>query len=137
MSVDLSPIEWPTGTLLKRRAIFVYEGARLQAASVNAPVVPEPWSMRDETFRSQFFEIIDKMCGPDRYTDAEEAHNSWWDKYREMGWTYGPKRDPLPRPIPTWSRSPSWNGPNGSRMPCSSRCARWHASGSLMRTRAI
>ena len=93
MSTSHDPIEWPKGSLRERRAIFVYEGARLQAAAVNAPVVPEPWSTRDDVFKTQFLDIIDRMCGPDRFRDAEEAHDSWWRKYEEMGWTYGAVRD--------------------------------------------
>lgn len=100
MTVDLTPIEWPTGSLRDRRAIFVYEGARLQAAAVNAPVVPEPWPARDDAFRRQFLDVIEMMCGPERFTDAEKAHNSWWRTYEEMGWTYGPKRDPIAKTHP-------------------------------------
>ena len=90
-----APIEWPSGDLLSRQAIFIYEAARLQAAAVNAPIVPEPWSARDERFRDQFLEITTKMVGPERFRDAEEAHNSWWDAYLAMGWSYGPERDPV------------------------------------------
>lgn len=93
MSIDLTPIQWPDGTLLERRAIFVYEGARFQAAACNAPIVPEPWSTRDDTFKTQFLKLIDKMCGPFRFKDPEEAHDSWWKAYEDMGWTYGPIRD--------------------------------------------
>lgn len=94
MTVDTRAIEWPHGSLMERRAIFIYEAARLQAAAVNAPVVPEPWSSRDQAFRDQMVNgIITQMMGPDRFTDAEEAHDSWWRKYEEMGWTYGAVRD--------------------------------------------
>ncbi len=88
------PIEWPTGSLLERRAIFVYESTRLQAAAVDAPIVPEPWSTRDEAFKAQFRELIERSCGPFRFKNAEEAHNSWWQAYHGMGWVYGPVRDP-------------------------------------------
>lgn len=87
------PIEWPAGPLLLRRAIFIYEGARLHAASINAPIVPEPWSHRDEEFRAQFLDITERMMGEDRYADAEEAHDSWWQAYVDLGWVYGPERD--------------------------------------------
>lgn len=89
----MEPVEWPTGSLLQRRAIFVYEVARLQAAAVNAPIVPEPWSTRDEKFKAQFLELIDRSCGPFRFKNAEEAHDSWWKAYEDMGWVYGPVRD--------------------------------------------
>lgn len=101
MSIDLRPIEWPTGSLLERRAIFIYEAARLQAAAVNAPVIPEPWSAREREFKEQMLHgIITQMMGPDRFTDAEAAHDSWWDKYKEMGWSYGPRRDPVAKTHP-------------------------------------
>lgn len=93
MSIDLSPVHWPAGTLSERRAIFVYEAARMQAVSVAAPVVPEPWPARDEAFRTQFIGVIEMMCGPERKTSPEEMHNDWWRAYEAMGWTYGPVRD--------------------------------------------
>jgi hypothetical protein len=89
-------VEWPYPAidLIERRAIFVYEGARMQAVAVNAPIVPESWSHRDDAFRTQFLKIIENQCGPYRFTDPEAAHDSWWRKYEEMGWVYGPVRDP-------------------------------------------
>ena len=93
-------IEWPVGTLLERRAIFVYEVARMQAAAVNAPIVPEPWSAREQDFRDQFLDVIAMMTGPDRKNDPEELHNDWWKKYLEMGWKYGPERDPIAKTRP-------------------------------------
>lgn len=92
MTKSYDPIEWPAGSVIERQAIFVYEGARLQAAAVDAPVIPEPWSHRDRDFQAQFLSIIHKMMGPDRFINAEEAHNSWWDAYKAMGWRYGPVR---------------------------------------------
>ena len=87
------PIWWPEGDLLERRAIFVYEGARLQAAAVGAPIVPEPWPYRDEAFKSQFLNVIDMMTGPDRKSSPEELHDDWVKAYEEMGWVYGEVRD--------------------------------------------
>ncbi len=89
-----APIQWPFAeTVLERQAIFIYEAARLQAAAVNAPIVPEPWSHRDEAFRTQMLGNVAKMMGPDRFTDPEEAHDSWWEAYQQLGWVYGPVRD--------------------------------------------
>ena len=93
MSGDLSPIHWPEGDLNERRAIFVYEGARMQAVAMDAPVVPEPWPMRDEKFRAQFLDVIAMMCGPDRKSSPEELHDDWTRAYEAMGWRYGPVRD--------------------------------------------
>lgn len=93
MTTEHAPIEWPSGSLLERQAIFTYEVARLQAAAVNAPIVPEPWSQRDEAFRKQYLAITAKQMGPDHFSDPVAAHDSWWQKYIDMGWTYGPVRD--------------------------------------------
>lgn len=76
-----------------RRAIFVYEAARLQAWAVDAPVVPEPWNQRDEAFRSQFLDVVAMMCGPNRKSWPEELHDDWVRAYEAMGWKYGPTRD--------------------------------------------
>lgn len=35
-------------TLTERRAEFVYEGARIAAMAAQAPIIPEPWSEREE-----------------------------------------------------------------------------------------
>jgi hypothetical protein len=79
--------------LNERRAEFVYQSARLQAIAVDAPVVPEIWYDRDEAFRSQFREVIEMMCGPDRKSSPEELHDDWVKAYETMGWVYGPARD--------------------------------------------
>ena len=88
------PIVWPTSaTLNERRAVFVYEGARMQAAAVDAPVIPEPWTERDEPFRRQFLDVIAMMCGPERKSSPEDLHDDWVRAYEAMGWRYGPIRD--------------------------------------------
>lgn len=79
--------------LNERRAEFVYEGARLQAAAVHAPIVPEPWAEREDAFRTQFLDVIERQCGPDRKTSPEELHDDWVKAYEAMGWVYGPVRD--------------------------------------------
>lgn len=80
--------------LTESRAWFVYEAARLQAEAMNAPVVPEPWEDREEPFKQQFYDVIEMMCGPDRKSSPEELHDDWVKAYEEMGWKYGPERDP-------------------------------------------
>ena len=80
-------------SLSERRAIFVYEGAILQAVAVDAPIVPEPWPERDEAFRSQFMRYVDGLCVAGEFPTPEEAHDSWWRAYEGMGWVYGPVRD--------------------------------------------
>jgi hypothetical protein len=82
-------------SLTERRAKFVYEGARLQAIAVDAPIVPEPWDEREKPFRDQFLDVIEMMCHPtDRKTSPEELHDDWVKAYEDMGWKYGPERDP-------------------------------------------
>jgi RyR domain len=83
-----------------RRAIFVYEAARLQAIAMEAPVVPEPWPEREELFRTQFIDVVEMMCGPDRKTDPAELHDDWVKAYEKMGWIYGPERDPVAKTHP-------------------------------------
>lgn len=80
-------------TLAERKAIFVYEAARLQAIAVDAPVIPEPWFERDEKFRTQMIPVVSMMCGPNRKTSPEELHDDWVRTYQVMGWKYGPIRD--------------------------------------------
>ncbi len=79
--------------LIERRAAFVYEGARIQAIAVDAPVVPEPWEDREEPFRAPFREVIARQCGPERKSSPEELHDDWVKAYEAMGWVYGPERD--------------------------------------------
>jgi hypothetical protein len=101
MSQCFEPIVWPVGySLTERRAVFIYEGARMQAAAVDAPVVPEPWTDRDEAFRTQFLGVIDMMCGPDRKSSPEELHDDWVRAYEAMGWQYGETRDPRAKTHP-------------------------------------
>jgi RyR domain len=79
-----------------RRAVFVYEAARLQADAMAAPVVPEPWDERctkDPAFVAQFVDVVTRECGPDRKADPEALHDDWVRAYADMGWTYGPVRD--------------------------------------------
>lgn len=93
---------WPsTGSdLITRRAIFVYEAARLQADAVDAPIIPPPWNDREPEFQKQFLDVIEMMCGPDRKTDPEELHDDWVRAYADMGWKYGPVRDAEKREHP-------------------------------------
>lgn len=78
-------------TLTSRRARFVYNAALLQAQAVNAPVQPVPWDEREDAFRKQFMEVIERQCGEHRSKSPEELHGSWMQAYFAMGWTYGPE----------------------------------------------
>ena len=79
--------------LTERRAEFVYNAARLAALASKAPIVPEPWDEREEAFKTQFLEVIDRQCGEMRSKSPEELHGSWMQSYIDMGWKYGPERD--------------------------------------------
>ena len=92
--------------LRERRAKFVYDAARLAAKAACAPIVPEPWEDREELFKAQFRDVIDRQCGPDRKMSPEELHEDWVKAYEDMGWRYGEKRDPdmktHPDMVPYW-----------------------------------
>ena len=75
--------------LIERRAIFVYEGARIAAIAANAPIIPAPWHDREEPFRAQFLKVIERQCGEQRSKSPEELHGSWMQAYYAMGWIYG------------------------------------------------
>ena len=75
--------------LNERRAEFAYNGARIAAIASKAPIVPVQWSEREEAFRSQFLDIIERQCGEQRSRSPEELHGSWMQAYLTMGWVYG------------------------------------------------
>ena len=80
--------------LTERRAEFVYDAARLAAVAAGAPIIPEPWADREEAFRAQFLEVIERQCGEHRSGSPEELHGSWVQAYIAMGWAWGPERNP-------------------------------------------
>lgn len=80
-----------------RRAVFVYEGARLAATAAEAPIVPAPWDEREEDFKEQFLKVIDRQCGPGRSSSAEEMHGSWMQAYLDRGWVHGEEYDAAKR----------------------------------------
>ena len=78
-----------------RRAIFVYEGARLHAQMLNCPVIPKPWDEREEEFKTQFIELIDDLImGRRKFYNPKAVHDSWMERYIKMGWQYGEIYDP-------------------------------------------
>uniref|UniRef100_A0A6M3J8A7 Putative ryanodine receptor, RyR, domain containing protein n=1 Tax=viral metagenome TaxID=1070528 RepID=A0A6M3J8A7_9ZZZZ len=79
--------------LNERRAEFVYNAARLAAIASNAPIVPVQWSEREEAFKSQFLDVIERQCGEQRSKSPEELHGSWMQSYLSMGWVYGDTYD--------------------------------------------
>ena len=79
--------------LTERRAVFVYEATRLAATAAEAPIIPDSWDAREEPFKQQFMEVIERQCGPNRSRSPEELHGSWMQAYVEMGWVYGEEYD--------------------------------------------
>lgn len=75
--------------LTEKRARFVYDAARLAAQAANAPVIPVSWGEREEPFRAQFRNVIERQCGEGRSQSPEELHGSWMQAYLTMGWVYG------------------------------------------------
>ena len=80
-------------TINERRAEFVYNAARLAAMAADAPIVPVPWADREQPFKDQFLNVIERQCGPQRSSSPEELHGSWMQAYIDMGWAYGEKYD--------------------------------------------
>lgn len=73
----------------ERRSKFVYDAARLAAQAANAPIIPVPWAEREEPFKAQFRQVIDRQCSKQRSRSPEELHGSWMQAYFAMGWVYG------------------------------------------------
>lgn len=80
--------------LIERRSRFVFEGARIAAQAAGAPIVPAPWDDREEPFKVQFREVIERQCSEKRSRSPEELHGSWMQSYFTMGWVYGEIYDP-------------------------------------------
>lgn len=81
-------------TLYERRAEFVYNAARLAAIASNAPIVPKIWDDREDSFKQQFLEVIERQCSEQRSHSPEELHGGWMQSYINMGWKYGKKYNP-------------------------------------------
>lgn len=75
--------------LNEHRAEFVYNAARLAAIAAKAPIVPVQWSEREQDFREQFLDVIERQCSENRSRSPEELHGGWMQAYLTMGWVYG------------------------------------------------
>lgn len=80
-------------TVNDKRAFFVYEAGRLYAIASECPVIPEPFKDREEPFKEQFCQVVERQCGENRSNSPEELHGSWMQAYYAMGWKYGEQRD--------------------------------------------
>ena len=85
---------------LEKIAKIIYKATRLEAEWSKRSIVPEKWEKRDEKFRKQFIDIIDKYLSQETLPTPEEAHNSWVQYYLDMGWKYGKKRDVVKKTHP-------------------------------------
>ena len=79
--------------IIRNIAKIIYEATRMEAEWSKRSIVPEKWDRRDEKFREQFIDIIDKYISQDKLPTPKEAHDSWVQSYLKMGWKYGEKRD--------------------------------------------
>ena len=80
-------------SIIRRRAEFVYDSARLAAIASKAPIVPVPFAEREQDFQEQFLKVIERQCGDQRSSSPEELHGSWMQAYFLMGWVYGDMYD--------------------------------------------
>lgn len=87
-------------SLEERRAIFVYEAARLENTAAGRPFNPEPWEQRDAAFQRNLIAAVNKQAGPDKLTSEVALHDAWVEAYRQMGWRVGPVRDPIAKTHP-------------------------------------
>ena len=74
-------------------AKIIYEATRIEAKLSKRKVVPEKWEKRDDKFKNQFIDVIEKYLSLKRLPTPKQAHNSWVRAYKKMGWKYGKKRD--------------------------------------------
>jgi len=74
--------------ITEQRAKFVCDGVRLTAQAASAPIIPVPWDEREEPFKAQFREVIERQCSDQRSRSPEELHGSWMQAYFAMGWVY-------------------------------------------------
>ena len=72
---------------------LIYEATRKEQEWSKRTIVPEKWDKRDEKFRNQMIKLIEKYFNVDNIPTPEEAHNSWWEEYKKMGWKYGKVRN--------------------------------------------
>lgn len=79
---------------------WVYEAGRVNDKLCGRPIQVEPWEVREEPFRQQFIEAVRTFCSQEIIPTPDALHESWMKKYYEMGWTYGPVRDPIAKTHP-------------------------------------
>ena len=85
---------------IEKIAEVIYEATRKEAEWSRRRIVPEKWEDRDEAFKRQFVNVIERYLKMGKLPSPEEAHNSWMKRYLEMGWKYGEVRDPIKKTHP-------------------------------------
>jgi len=81
---------------MKKREVIarvIYEATRIEAKWSGRSIIPEKWEKRDEKFRKQFVDVVERYLSYRRLSTPKQAHNSWVKAYKKMGWRYGRKRD--------------------------------------------
>ena len=81
-------------SLYQHVAQIVSEALRKEAEWSQRAIVPEAWGERDEKFRSQFVNVMEKYIKDEKLPTPKESHDIWMKSYLEMGWRYGRTRDP-------------------------------------------
>ena len=71
-------------TLTERRAKFVYEAVRLGAIASLPPIVLAEWGEREQPFKDQFLEVIERQCSPARSDSPEELYDSLMQSYPDL-----------------------------------------------------
>ena len=116
-------------TLTERRAEFVYNGARLAAEAAGAPIIPALWRVREDSFKAQFLEVIERQCGEKRSKSPEELHGTGCNPTSPwVGFTV-PNTIPRRRSTPTSCPTQTWGNWSGTRMRSSWRSVRSPVSG--------
>jgi len=86
--------EKPLNLNIEYIAKNIYEATRLEAEWSNRSIIPEKWNNRDEKFKTQFINTINNyISSQDNLPTPKEAHDSWVEVYKKMGWKFGEKRD--------------------------------------------
>ena len=90
----------PNKNIKEKIAEIIYEATRVEASWSKRSIVPEKWVKRDEKFRSQFVDMIDKYLSLKKLPTPTQAHNSWMKAYFKMGWKYGKTRNVVKKTHP-------------------------------------
>ena len=74
-------------TLRERRALFVYEAARIENKAALRPINPEPWEKRDKKFRENMMMAVSRQCGRGRGCQMRswaEVPDLEWAEFKDL-----------------------------------------------------